>query len=84
MVNDEKLSRMISRGKWHYIFIQGVLGWGVGAAILFSLFQHLFGGPSFSEMIWRSLVIFSIGGIFFGVFMWSFLKKRHEKNQKYK
>lgn len=74
-----KLKRLMAKGKWHYIFVYGVLGWGVSTAILFSLLQAFSGEASFFDAIPLSLIMFPVGGFFWGVFMWSYLVKQYTK-----
>jgi hypothetical protein len=61
------------QGKARYILLVGVIGWGIPTGILFSLLNgwtsgepHHFWGPRLAV----SLVLFPIGGIFFGLVMW--------------
>ncbi len=70
-----KFEKFISKGKWHYIFFHGVLGWGVMTAILFSIFQYYFNGENFLETIKFALVLFPIAGVVWGASMWWYIKK---------
>lgn len=76
-----KFEQLMAKGKWHYIFFHGVLGWGVTTAVLFSLAQYYFNEVSFVDSLKLSMVIFPIGGVFWGAFMWWFFKKFQSKNQ---
>ena len=77
----DKLEATISRGKWRYIIVQGAIGWGISTAVLFSLFQSITDGAPFIEAIGLSLIIYPIGGIAWGGFMWSYLNKQYSKLQ---
>ncbi len=74
-----KLKRLIDKGEWHYIFVYGVLGWGVSTAVLFSLLQGFFGYVGFFGVLPLSLILFPIGGLFWGLYMWSYLGKQYAK-----
>lgn len=59
-----------------YIFRMGVLGWGVPVAILFSIvqgFEH--GWDGLIVRLIPALILFPIGGIFFGLFMWKVMQR---------
>jgi len=53
----------MGKGKWHYIFVYGVLGWGVSKAILFSLMQVFLGEAAFFAILPLLLILFPIGGL---------------------
>ncbi|MCQ8879811.1 hypothetical protein NQT69_17580 [Pseudoalteromonas shioyasakiensis] len=74
-----KLKRLMDKGKWHYTFVHGVLGWGVSTAILFSLLQGFFGYVDFFDVLPLSLILFPIGGLFWGLYMWSYLGNQYAK-----
>jgi hypothetical protein len=68
-----------SHGRGRYILLSGILGWGIPTAILFSLILCRF-KPGIDQFILRlviSLVIFPIGGYFFGSAMWRLSEKRY-------
>jgi uncharacterized membrane protein len=76
----EKWEKMRAKGKWNYIFIYGVLGWGVGTGILFSLFFPLVTEAMGSEapflpVFALSIVLFPLGGIAWAWFMWIYAEK---------
>lgn len=77
-----KLKRLMDKGKWHYIFVYGVFGWGVSTAILFSLLLVFSGETSFVDAIFQSLIMFPIGGFFWGLYMWSYFVKQYTKINK--
>lgn len=68
---------------WKFIFINGVLIWGVPVALMVSLIDMFLFGKSFhtilSRELWLNLVGFSIGGIFYGWFMLRFIRKQYQK-----
>lgn len=72
----EKLNKVVASGKWPFVLKQGVVGWGLTTAVLFSAIMAFFNGASFFEGLPSALVTFGIGGIFWGLFMWYFLNRR--------
>ncbi|MCF4008159.1 hypothetical protein [Rheinheimera sp. UJ63] len=77
----EKLKALVKKGKWSYVLKHGVLGWGVPTAILWSAIMHFIGSIPFNESIFLALVLFPIGGLFWGLFMWFFIKREFSKLQ---
>jgi hypothetical protein len=63
------------RGFLHFIFIQGVLGWGGGMAIFFSIGMYIVDGlADFSKFIGilkLSLIFFPIGGLVMSYWQWT-------------
>ncbi len=82
-MKNARLARTIRQGKWRYIFLYGVLGWGIGSAILYSLFLHITGSAHFTSSIKLALILFPIAGFFWGLVMWRILNKKHQ-SQKHK
>ncbi|MCB5225573.1 hypothetical protein JAO78_001910 [Alishewanella sp. 16-MA] len=77
----EKLKALVRKGKWSYVLKHGVLGWGVPTAILWSAIMHFIDSIPFNESIFLALVLFPIGGLFWGLFMWFFIKREVSKLQ---
>ena len=80
----EKWEKLRAKGKWNYILIYGVLGWGVGTGILVSLFfplvtEAMGSKAPFLPVFALSIVLFPLGGIAGGYFMWTFIEKAYEK-----
>ena len=76
-----RIEKIISKGKWHYIFFHGVIGWGVSTAVLFSLIQAFIKEIPFTETLALSFVLFPLGGIAWGALMWGYLTKSYDKAQ---
>jgi hypothetical protein len=74
-----KLEKIIAKGKWHYIIVNGVLGWGVSTAVLFSLIQSFTSEESFADAIGLSIMLFPLAGVGWGLFMWFYINKQHCK-----
>lgn len=70
-----------AKGKWHFIIKYGVLFWGLGTAVLFSLVMSfvLWEDP-FLSILKESLMLFPLGGIAWGAVMWFVNKKSYKKN----
>ena len=77
----EKWEKLRAKGKWNFILKYGVLLWGVGTAVLFSLFfPMVMGGKKPSLPVFAlSIVLFPIGGIAWGYFMWIFGENAYMK-----
>lgn len=76
----EKWEKLRTKGKWNYILIYGVLGWGVGTGILFSLvfplvMEAMGDKPPFLPVFAGSIVLFPLGGIAWAWFMWIYAEK---------
>tara|TARA_Y100000052_G_C2923145_1_gene69570 strand:+ start:333 stop:590 length:258 start_codon:yes stop_codon:yes gene_type:complete len=79
-MNMEKWAITREKGKQRFVLVNGVLGWGVTTAILWSVLMELI-EPS--QNIWVrpivALIIFPIAGIAFGHLMWNKSEKAFEK-----
>ncbi len=78
----ERLNNIITKGKWHYILVHGVLLWGVSTAILFSIIWHFIGLSGFNTIILPSLLLFPLGGVLWGLIMWFIIKREHSNTLK--
>ncbi|MGO2331885.1 hypothetical protein [Pseudoalteromonas sp. 120-MNA-CIBAN-0494] len=75
----EKLDKVLAMGKWQYVVKHGVLGWGVLTAILYTGLMYLTSSSPLLQTLLISLVLFGLGGIFWGLFMWYFINRRRNK-----
>lgn len=64
--------KLRGRGKWSFILIHGVLLWGVSTALLFSLIFSLVMVCDFMSIFVFSIILFPLGGVIWGYFMWIF------------
>ncbi|RMF07330.1 MAG: hypothetical protein D6762_07765 [Candidatus Neomarinimicrobiota bacterium] len=65
-------------GRMKFIWFRGVLVWGVSTAILWSLFMMAL--PYFHELrpsLGTAIILFPIGGYFWGVWVWKFAEKQY-------
>jgi len=67
----ERLRKIRSRGRGHFILWYGVLVWGVSTAVLSSLLMGwLKTDRTFFDYAPTAFVIFPIAGVFWGASMW--------------
>jgi len=82
-MNVEKWEKTRQKGKEKYVLVNGVLGWGVTTAIIWSVLMEMF-QPS--ENIWVrpliALIIFPLGGIAFGYLTWNASEKQYKAKMK--
>ena len=79
----EKWEKLREKGKWNYILKYGVMIWGVGTAVFFSLIISFVmeRETSFFLILLISLILFPLGGIAWGAFMWSFIERSYARNK---
>ena len=70
------------RGKRRFIFRRGVLGWGVSTWILFTILRNTFGvhfdlNSEVMLSAFISLLMFLVGGYFWGLAMWWFMERMY-------
>lgn len=59
-----------AKGPWNFVLKVGVLGWGLGCAVLFApLFAWLSGAP-FWPVLGLALILFPVGGSVAGYGLW--------------
>ncbi len=75
----QKLQSTFLKGKWHFIIVHGVIGWGLLTAILFSIVNYLTNDTQFLEGMDNYFIIFPIGGIAWGYAMWLRLYNQYHK-----
>ncbi len=72
-VMQQQLQSIMQKGKWHYIIVHGMLCWGLGTAVLFSLLMFFFNEQPFWNTLLKSLIMFPLGGIVWGSIMWNII-----------
>jgi hypothetical protein len=60
--------------KWRFILISGVLFWGFGCALLMTLWRYVSGEP-FHPVLF---ILWPIGGIGWGWYMWRWAERRQK------
>ena len=73
------LEKLIAKGKWHYVTIYGVLGWGISVSFLATFIQTYISDSSFMEQISTALIIYPISGLALGLVMWMMLNNQYRK-----
>jgi hypothetical protein len=73
----DRWERTRAGGRKHYILVYGVLGWGLLTALLFSSMPLLFGKSFDWIRAALSLVLFPIGGIWWGSMVWKYMEDRY-------
>lgn len=63
----QKLEGLLAKGKWRYIVLHGVLGWGIITALLYSTLMFWINGSTSPPSIAINLLLFPITGFFLGL-----------------
>ncbi len=74
-----RLQKLIAKGKWHFVIVYGVLGWGISTALLVTLIQTSISSSSFIEQISTALVIYPVSGLAFGFVLWMMVNNQYNK-----
>lgn len=75
----ERLARILSKGKWNYILWHCLLGWGLMAAVVYSLFQYVSDAePTLLDVI-LNLVLFPLCGACMGLLQWPFMTAEYAR-----
>ena len=77
----EKWSKTRRIGRNRFILIYGVLIWGITVAIFWSVIMNYLMGWSFIPLLLGALVVFPVGGYFFGSAVWNQGESRFERFQ---
>ena len=74
-----RTERLLAKGPVHFVFLHGVIFWGLGSAATLSLVMVGLAGASF-DFIWKAFLAFGFGGIFWGLAMWGVIKTVYSRN----
>ena len=77
--NLAKWEKIRKGGLLRFVLLWGVLFWGLGTAILYSLFMSLVAHVDFLGILPISLIAFPIGGIFFGLTVWWLSERKYKQ-----
>jgi|GEM_PF-220946 len=82
----EKWEKRRAKGKWNFILIYGVLAWGAGTGIAFSLIfplamEAMGSRPPFLPVFALSIIGFPLGGVAWGYWMWTYMEKGYWENK---
>jgi len=80
--NFTKWALIREKGRKSYVIKYGVIGWGVSTAILFILLFALLQNEHYSlskflTILIPSLIVFPLGGVFWGLYMWNYLEAKY-------
>jgi hypothetical protein len=78
MKTNDQLAKVIAQGKWRFILVRGVLVFGLLSATLVGILTFLFKTDASTWDFVRPFIFFPPMGIFWGAFMWSWMKRRLE------
>ncbi|MFF2887364.1 hypothetical protein [Paenibacillus sp. NPDC057967] len=74
-----------AKGKKNYVIWNGVVGWGIPAGLLFTAIwnyinhKEIVFNQDFYQTLIISLVVFSLGGMIFGLWIWNWTEKMYRK-----
>lgn len=79
--------KMRVRGKSHFVINSGALRWGLSTGILYTLYVNFLenGWTVSSNMLFKALlalILFPIGGYFWGIWVWSWQEKKYRQSSK--
>ena len=81
----DKWERMRAKGKKKFILQNGVIGWGLPVAFLYTtlmtLLEHqaLVFDREFYRLLIMAVIAFPIGGIAFGLWVWEWSERAYKK-----
>ncbi len=78
---DPEQNRFMAKGRGHFVGFWGVIVWGFPTAVLFSIIMAWWEELPFWPLLWLSLILFPIGGYFWGTIMWRYMEKQAERNK---
>lgn len=72
-----KLKELVEGGKWNYVFIHGILTYGVFGSLIFIFIQKFIFGQDYDLIdINITIIIFGIGSLILGLWGWSNINKK--------
>ncbi len=74
-----KLETLINAGKWRFVIVHGVLGWGISTAFFIYLIDHFVMNTQLINSFTQALMIYPPAGFIFGLVMWAMIKNEHNK-----
>lgn len=76
----EKWAKIREKGRTRYIWVNGVLGWGLTTGVLWAVVMAaLQGWKHLALFLTLAAIGFPIGGYFFGRWTWSLFEKQFEQ-----
>ena len=74
-----RLQKLIAKGKWYFVIVYGVFGWGISTALLVTLIQTYLSSSSFIDKISTALIIYPVSGLAFGLVLWMMANNQYNK-----
>ena len=75
-----KWAKTRKMGRERFIWLHGVLIWGISTAILWSIFMMVSQGFNTLPLnLAIALILFPIGGYFWGILMWKLSEKKYNE-----
>jgi hypothetical protein len=82
-INLASYQKRLAIPKGRYIFLYGVIGWGLPVAVIVTIVDMFMDKKSFAYMLqgelWINIIAFMLGGILFGLFTRAFIQKKYLK-----
>jgi ABC-type multidrug transport system permease subunit len=81
----EKWEKVRARGKKRFVFFNGIIGWGLPTAFLYTSAMTYMdqGALEFNDAFYRllliAIVLFPIGGVVFGLWVWNWSERAYHK-----
>jgi hypothetical protein len=75
-----RIEAIIKQGRTKYVILNGVIGWGLLTATLFVIWTYFTKTQISPKDVIIPFILFPIGGIFWGLFMWHYFKRRIESS----
>ena len=84
----DRWTRVREKGKDNFVWMSGVAGWGISTGLLYAVISHLMDNQwdaetllsmNFLTHLGFSLLIFMMGGFFWGRIIWSLSNKKYEE-----
>jgi hypothetical protein len=79
--NDQfsKWKKIRNQGFFRFVLIHGVLGWGIGTAVLYSLIMWLMSDVDIGRLLPLALVFFPLGGLLWGAIVWWYIDRKYQQ-----
>ncbi|MCC4833203.1 hypothetical protein Q4601_17575 [Shewanella sp. 1_MG-2023] len=74
-----KLESLIAGGKWRFVFLHGVLGWGISTAFIIFVIDHFVMNTQLVNSFTQALMIYPAAGFLFGLVMWTMVNNEYRK-----
>ena len=76
----KRWERIRAKGRKRFIWLTGVVAWGIPTGLLWSAGMSWFMRWSLPSILPMALIVFSIGGYWFGATMWRQMEDRYEQS----